>query len=214
MKIYPSLISSDLLNLEKVIKILEPEVEGFHIDVMDDHFVPNLTWGPSFINAIAKKTEKALDVHLMVDDPSKWLDRLNLRSFDFFTFHYEAVDLSFIKTFIGKIKGKNFKVGMAINPKTKIEDIIDFLDELDYLLVMSVEPGFSGQKYMAEVENKIKRLIDYRKEHNSKFKVGIDGGVGSDNIDRLRKLGVDLCGVASSIFSKDDWVKALRELKK
>jgi len=213
MKIFPSLISSDLLNLEKSIKILEPESDGFHIDVMDDHFVPNLTWGPAFVNAIASIAQKPLLVHLMVDNPKKWLDRLNLEPKDIFVFHCEAIEQPFIPEFIDVIRDRNIKAGIAVSPKTSINNIFDYLPKLDHVLLMSVEPGFSGQKFMPEVLDKVVPLVELREKQGFTFELSMDGGIGKENIQKLAALGVDQVGIANAIFSQTDWIKAIKELK-
>ncbi|MCK4517934.1 ribulose-phosphate 3-epimerase, partial [Candidatus Babeliales bacterium] len=170
MKIYPSLISSDLLNLDKTINQIDNYCDGFHIDVMDDHFVPNLTWGPAFVWAISEKTKLPLHVHLMVDEPEKWLDRVKLKKDDIFIFHVEAVVgwkenkvIDFIKKVTNlRAKAMGCKVGVAINPKTPVESIFSFLPSLDHVLIMAVEPGFSGQKFMPEVLEKVAILKEQR----------------------------------------------------
>ena len=213
MEIYPSLISSDLLNLKNTINILEPVVDGFHIDIMDDHFVPNLTWGPAFVNDFVWETEKPLHVHLMVDNPKKWLSRLNLRPRDTFIFHYEAIDKKDIPMFIEEIKSQDIKVGIAINPKTDVNKIFKFLSGLDNVLLMSVKPGFSGQKFIPEVIAKIAPLIEFRKKNNLNFKISMDGGIDKSNIKNLVDIGVEQFGVASAIFSQTNVVEAVKKLR-
>ena len=215
MEILPSLISSDLLNLQNTIKILDPYCNGYHIDIMDDHFVPNLTWGAMFANTIAKATKLPLHIHLMVDNPVVWFERLKIRSIDTFVFHIEAVNSeSEIKNIIKRVKDKNFQVGIAVNPKTDIKLIFDYLSDLDHILVMSVESGFSGQKFMPQVLEKVNFLIAKRSEFNLSIKIGMDGGIGKDNIAMIASKGVDQVGVASSIFFQDDYLKSLQELYK
>ena len=210
MKIYPSLISSDILNLRNVVKMLDPHCDGYHIDIMDDHFVPNLTWGPAFVNALRKTTELPLDVHLMVDNPEEWVSRLELKKDDFFVFHIEAVKdcLKIIK----EVKKIGCKVGIALNPATPAEQIFPFLSELDQVLIMSVNPGFSGQKFIPEVLKKADLLIKKRDLENLSFLVSMDGGIGLSNIMEVADVGVDMVGAASAIFKKDDYVAAIQEL--
>ena len=213
MEIFPSLISADILNLEKVIKSLDPHCNGYHIDVMDDHFVPNLTWGPMFVNSISKITNLPLHVHLMVDNPSVWIDRVLLDEKDIFIFHIEAFnDSERMENLIQDVKNKGWKVGIALNPKTDIKLVFDYLKDLDHVLIMSVEPGFSGQKFIQKVLLKIEPLIKKREELNLAFKIGMDGGIGSENIKELSEMGIDQFGIASVIFSKKDIIKALQEL--
>jgi len=213
VKIYPSLISSDLLNLEKSIKSLDDHCDGYHLDVMDGHFVPNLTWGPAFIKRIIATTKLPVDVHLMVENPYWWVDKFELRENDEFVFHYESlVDKDKILLLIELLKKKNWKIGIAINPKTDIEKIIPFLPLLDQVLLMSVEPGFSGQKFISSVAQKVTELMKIKKSKNYIFKICMDGGIGKDNIKMISDLGVEQCGVASSIFGEGNPVENLRNL--
>ncbi|MFA5074999.1 MAG: ribulose-phosphate 3-epimerase [Candidatus Babeliales bacterium] len=212
MDIFPSLIASDILNLEKTIQSLNTKCDGYHIDIMDDHFVPNLTWGPDFVNAIIRTTDLPLNVHLMVDNPRDWVNRLNLRKQDFFVFHIETLDSNEIKNFIKDIKKIGCKVGIALNPETNINLIFDYLDLLDAILVMSVKPGFSGQKFDSSVLSKIEILNKKRKDRNLFFYLSMDGGINQDNIKNLLKNGVDQVGVGSAIFYKEDYLQALQNL--
>ena len=212
MQIFPSLISSDLLNLEKTIKEFDPFCSGYHIDIMDDHFVPNLTWGSAFANAINKKTSLSLHIHLMVDDPYIWIERLNLKKEDVFIFHIESINSIYeIEKFIKKIKNKNCKVGIALKPDTDIFSIFNYLKFLDHVLIMSVEPGFSGQKFLTKVVEKINPIVQKRREDNLKFKIGIDGGVNLENIKKLVELRVDQFSVASAIFSQKNPLEGLKK---
>lgn len=213
MEIYPSLISSDLLNLEKTIKLLEPHCHGFHIDIMDDHFVPNLTWGHGFVNSIAKATKQPLHVHLMVDNPESWINRLALRSTDCFIFHIEASKTkSETMMLIEAVHDARHPVGIAVNPATNIELIHEYLPLLQIVLIMSVQPGFSGQKFMPEVVHKVPELVALRKKLNAQFKICMDGGIGTNNIATLAEMGVDQVGAAASIFAQPDPKTALLEL--
>jgi len=215
MKIYPSLISADLLNLEKVLKNLDDRCDGYHIDVMDDHFVPNLTWGPAFADAILKASNLPIHLHLMVDNPEKWVGRVNLKKDDTFVFHHEVYrDVLKIKDLIFKIKSSNCKVGVAINPETNVEEVFPYLPDLDHILIMSVKPGFSGQKFIPDVVKKVEPLIDKRKNEGFNFTVGIDGGIGASNIKIVAAAGFDEVGIASAIFSQPDYLKALADLYK
>ncbi len=214
MKIYPSLISSDLLRLHDTISELNTICDGYHLDIMDDHFVPNLTWGPAFINAIAQATQLPLHVHLMVDSPETWLARLDLKNKDSFVFHIEAVrDISDARFLIDQIKAKDIRVGIAINPGTEVSAIHGVLSYVDDVLVMSVQPGFSGQKFI-DITQKITELCEYRTQNNLSFVIGIDGGVSQDNITMLKNKHVDYVGVASALFGSNDFVKALQDFYK
>ncbi|MFH1254441.1 MAG: ribulose-phosphate 3-epimerase [bacterium] len=213
IEIYPSLMCADLLNLAKVLSDLDAHCDGYHIDVMDDHFVPNLTMGPDFVNAIAVATRKPVQVHLMVDNPKCWVDRLNLSDKDAFIFHYDAFEcFEPMKDLIDKVKAKGWKVGMAFNPHTNMSLAESHLSVFDKILMMAVNPGFAGQKFMPEVIEKVKNVIIFKKTQNANFKICLDGGIGKDNIKMLAELGIDAVAVGSAIFSEKNPVQALKEL--
>lgn len=214
MKIYPSLISSDVLQLKKTIEMLDPHCDGYHIDVMDDHFVPNLTWGPVFVKAIMGATRLPVHLHLMVDNPECWIDRVALRKEDVFIFHHEAVrNEDKICALIKGIKKSGCLVGAALNPETAVEKVFPYLAFLDYILLMSVRPGFSGQKFIPEVLKKVSVLKEALAKQRRACVIGMDGGVSRENIGVLKKALVDEVGVASAIFATNDPVRAIKELK-
>ncbi|MFA6527370.1 MAG: ribulose-phosphate 3-epimerase [Candidatus Babeliales bacterium] len=215
MKIYPSLISAkNLLHLEQTITDFDSLCDGYHIDVMDDHFVPNLTWGPAFTNAIIAKTKLPVHVHLMVDRPEQWVERITWRASDVFIFHYEAfLSIAQIQNLISMLQEKSIRCGLALNPATPIDNIESIVSHLDTVLLMSVQPGFSGQTFRQEIVQKIPKLISLREEKKLTFTVGVDGGVNEKNIPILRDLGVDYVGVASAIFDSTHPIQALRNLK-
>jgi ribulose-phosphate 3-epimerase len=213
VKIFPSLISADILNLESVIKTFNNHCDGYHVDVMDDHFVPNLTWGPAFARAVVDATSLPIHLHLMVDNPERWLDRDFLLKDDLFVFHYEVFsDNEEIENFLQKLREKRYKIGIAINPDTAVEKIFPFASRIDHVLLMSVNPGFSGQKFMPEVVEKVAPLVELRKDKNLVFTIGMDGGVGQGNIKLLSQAGVDEVGIASAIFAQSDPVVAVKAL--
>ena len=209
-KIYPSLISSDILNLQNEIKLLEPYCEGYHIDIMDNHFVPNLTWGQMFVDEIDRVTAKPLWVHLMVDNPEYWVKILSLNANSILTFHFESTQK--IKTISDRIKKKNMIPSIAINPKTPVEKIFPFLDIIHHVVVMSVEPGFSGQSFIKEVVDKVDTIVSYVQMRGLKCDVAMDGGIDEGNISMLAQKGVQDFAVGSGIFSKPDKIKALKKL--
>ncbi len=217
MKIYPSLISADILGLRDVIKKLNPVCDGYHLDIMDDHFVPNLTWGPAFVEAIGKETKLPLHIHLMVIDPTTWESRISWDSKDTLIFHIESFkdERDLINDFITDVQAAHARVGIAVNPATPIESINPWLDFVSVVLVMSVNPGFSGQTFI-DVTDKIKILKDSRDQHDYSYEISVDGGVTADNIKQIQEAGADSVGVASAIFfQKDkDYVKALKDLQK
>ena len=210
ISIYPSLISADLLNLQKEIKNLEPYCAGFHIDIMDNHFVPNLTWGQMFVDAIGKITDKPLWVHLMVDNPSIFVDSLVLNANSILTFHIESV--SDVKKISARIENKNIIPSIAISPKTPVEKIFPFLNLVHHVLIMTVEPGFSGQDFLQSSVSKIDTLFAYCQFNGLKVKIGVDGGVGRENIGELAKKGVDSFAIGSGIFGYENRVEAIKKL--
>jgi len=209
--IFPSLIAGDLLNLQKEIEALDPYVDGYHLDIMDNHFVPNLTWGPMFINAIAKSTYRTLWVHLMVDNPMGWANLLFLPPGSIYTFHIEAEKE--IPKLIKQIKEKKWLVSIAINPQTSVEEMFPLLNILDQVLIMSVEPGFSGQDFLPKMVEKVERLAAYRDTSGSSFHIGIDGGVDKANINMLTQKGVNDFAIANGIFKASNPVIRLQELR-
>lgn len=213
MEIYPSLISADILDLKNVIKTFDPECDGYHVDVMDDHFVPNLTWGPMFVNAIREQTKLPLHIHLMVENPEAWLNRLTLNRGDTFIFHCEVHnDLEQQLELITHIHMKELKAGIAINPKTNVDRIKDLVPVVDNVLVMSVEPGFSGQHFITEITEKIQPLLAMKKQSPRLFKIGMDGGINTHNIQSLAQQNIDYVAAAAAIFNHQDPVDALKRL--
>lgn len=210
--LYPSLISADPLNLEKTIKQLEPYCSGFHADVMDNHFVPNLTMGPFFVNAIARASSKPTWVHLMVNNPESMIETLILKPGSMVSFHFEEVKE--ILHFINLLTEKKLEPSIAISPKTDVAKVFPFLDKIHQVLIMSVEPGFSGQPFIENVVSKIAPLVELRKTKNLNFRIGMDGGINPTNIGMLAKKGVDDFAVASAIFNSSDPIIALQHLTK
>lgn len=210
IKIFPSLISADLLNLQHAIKTLEPHCDGFHIDIMDNHFVPNLTWGPMFIKAIAQATNKPLFVHLMIDNPEKFLDKIHIKKDSTVAFHIE--NTKNIQEMIKRIRENKWHASIAIKPNTALEKLFPFLDDIDSVLLMSVEPGFSGQQFLQGSLQRLKELSEYRSNKKMNFAIVMDGGINKNNIKTVAQNGCDEVGAASAIFDAPDPIKALKEL--
>jgi ribulose-phosphate 3-epimerase len=210
--IYPSLIAADLLNLGTTIEKFNPICDGFHVDIMDNHFVPNLTWGAAFANAIAHASHKPTWVHLMVDNPHKWLDVLELTPGSILTFHIENSSEKI--QLVRRIKEKKIKASIAINPKTPVEEILTIAHLVDQILIMSVEPGFSGQEFIENSATKIEPLLQIRAKEKLHFTIAMDGGINATNIHHLSQKGVDEFAAAKAIFNTIDPVEAYEELKK
>jgi ribulose-phosphate 3-epimerase len=212
MKIYPSLVSSDVLNIRATLEKLENLCDGYHIDVMDHHFVPNLTWGYVFINAIRKESNLSLHIHLMVDNPLEWIDNLAIDKKDVVFFHIESCKSNAeINCCIKKIREKKYGVGIVYNSETSVSEE-GILEAVDYILIMSVLPGFSGQNFNGESLKKVDTLVEMRKIKNLDFKIFMDGGIDVNNIRNLVAHGVDGIGVASAIFGQGSYVDNIAEL--
>ncbi len=213
MNIYPSLMIVPQADLQKEVDALAPYCAGFHLDIMDDIFVPNMFWyDAQQVNKIVKDVQHRVWIHLMVENPLSFYDQLFLPAESLVSFHIESsVD---IFGFIKIIKEKNDKASIAIRPKTPICEVIPFLNIIDQILIMSVDPGFSGQPFLEDTFDKISELVRYRQDHAMHFAIGVDGGINKNNIGRLAQLGVDDCAIASGIFNEKDHLLALEDLQK
>ncbi|MGE0009887.1 MAG: ribulose-phosphate 3-epimerase [Candidatus Babeliales bacterium] len=210
-QIFPSLMSADLMNLENVIKSLEPHCDGFHIDIMDNHFVPNITWGADITNQIAKICKKPLLVHLMVEKPKDIIMKLKLTPDSVISFHLEAVENP--QEIINVITTAGYTPSIAIKPGTQIEALCQWLVKgIPHVLLMSVEPGFSGQTFLPESNARLKELTAYRTKHKKEFIICMDGGINQDNIGNLHRLGAEQFAVSSALFGAKEPLKALKEL--
>ncbi len=212
-KILPSILSADFSNLGK--EIIEMEnigVDMFHIDVMDGHFVPNISFAFPIINSIRKITNKIFDVHLMIDNPENYVERICDSGADMISFHIESTNHA--DRVIQLIKNKGKKVGIAINPQTSVDSIIYLLSIVDYVLVMSVNPGFGGQKFISYVLDKINILDSIRKEKKYNFLIEVDGGINIETSKICRDKGADLLVCGSFLFASDDKKNTYKELLK
>ena len=203
IQISPSILSADFGQLGNEIKRLEEGgADMIHVDVMDGHFVPNLTIGPPVIKALRKQCSLKFDVHLMISPVHKYIESYAEAGADIITIHPEATDD--LEASILKIKQLNKKVGVSLNPESKIDLILDFLDKIDLVLIMSVNPGFGGQKFMPEVLEKIKKLSKIQDERNLNFDIEIDGGINFENCKKVIDAGANILVSGTTIFKSND----------
>jgi len=206
MIIAPSILSADFANLESEIKSVSA-AEWIHVDVMDGHFVPNITIGAPVVKSLRKVTDKVLDVHLMIENPEKYLEDFINAGSDIITFHYEAAKEK-SGELIDFLHSKNVKAGISIKPKTKVSEIEKYLDKVDLALVMTVEPGFGGQSFMMDCAEKIAQI----KKINPKVITEVDGGINESTAKICEKYGIDVLVAGSYIFNSTDRTGAIRSL--
>lgn len=211
IKISPSVLTADFLTLKDDIKKLEAVgVDMLHLDVMDGIFVPNISFGAPIIKSIKKHTELPLDVHLMIDRPHRYLKDF-ISDADYLGFHYEAG--SDVKELLTAIRAENKKSCLTIKPATEPEEIFEYLPLCDMVLVMSVEPGFGGQKFMPIALDKLKTLSEYSKLKGLEYEIEIDGGINAETAPQVIKAGATVLVAGSYIFSAEDMSARVKEIK-
>lgn len=212
-KIAPSILAADFLNLSKDIHMVnESQADWFHLDIMDGLFVPNISFGMPVVGAIAKEAKKTLDVHLMIQQPDRYVQVYADLGADYYTYHIEAENHS--HRIIQSIHNSGMKAGVALNPHTSLSSIEEIIHDLDLVCIMSVNPGFGGQKFIENTYEKVRRLKDLILSKNSSALIEIDGGVNLQNYNKLLNHGADVLVAGSSVFKSENPTKTINELKK
>lgn len=210
--IAPSVLAADFTKLSTELEMVnQSEADWFHLDVMDGRFVPNITFGMFIIEAIAKIARKPLDVHLMIVEPEKYIESFRKAGADVITVHYEACPN--LHRTIHQIKESGAKAGVALNPHTPVDLLRDVIEDIDLVCLMSVNPGFGGQKFIYRTLNKIRELRAMIDERNASTLIEIDGGVGLQNAESLLQAGADVLVAGSSVFGAKDPVATISALK-
>ncbi len=210
MKVSPSILSCDFSILKQEIDTVAEICDYIHIDVMDGNFVNNITFGPGLVKDIRKHYKNIFDVHLMLTNPLQYIDSFSDAGADIITIHIECN--SNIEETIAKIKSCNKKVGLAINPKTNVNKLNNYLHEIDLILVMSVQPGFGGQKFDETVIDKINVLNSLKEQKGYNYLIEVDGGVNDKTIDLLKAVKVDIVVAGSYIFNSEDRLGKIKTL--
>jgi len=214
IKIAPSILAADLMNMKEEIELVDNfGAEYIHIDVMDGHYVENIAFGPNIVKSLRPITKKILDVHLMITPVSKYIDDFIKAGADIISFHLDADKNS--KDIIKQIKSNNCKVGIAVHPKINVSDIEKFLDDIDCVIVMTVIPGFGGQKFMHSEVNKITELNNIKIQKNLKFEIEVDGGINHETGKICKDKNANILVAGSYIFSsgKENYKKMINSLR-
>ena len=207
----PSILSADFTQLKNDInKVEKSGADWLHIDVMDGHFVPNITIGVPVVQSIKMVTNLPLDVHLMIENPERYVEAFQRAGADILTFHYEAVKEECIKSLIKEIKKLDIKAGMSIKPKTPVDVLYPYIDDLDLVLIMTVEPGFGGQQFMRDCADKLPKL---KKHSHEGLIIQVDGGINEKTGKICTQLGANCLVAGNYIYKSDDVYSAIKSLK-
>ena len=210
--IAPSILSADFSNLAQQIRLAEiGGADWIHCDVMDGHFVPNITFGPMLVGAVRRVTKLPVDVHLMIKNPDKYLENFVSAGADYISVHFEEV--VHLNRTVNKIKELGCKAGVVINPSTPVELVQDIAEYIDLLLIMTVNPGYGGQSFIPNSLRRIKEAVKLREELKTKFLIEVDGGISTETIVAARDAGAQVFVTGSSVFKSDNISAAVTELK-
>ena len=211
--IAPSILAADFAHLGKDIEMVnKSQAQWFHLDVMDGVFVPNISYGMPIIDRINQLTDKVLDVHLMIIEPDRYISTFRQVGADILTVHYEAS--THLHRTLQAIKAEGMKAGVALNPHTPVSVLEDVIEELDLVLIMSVNPGFGGQKFIENTYRKIEKLAAMKKEYNPALIIEVDGGVNTENAPKLIAAGADALVAGSAVFNAENPTEYIDELVK
>ena len=213
LKLAPSILSADFGHLaEDVKKIEEGGADYIHVDVMDGHFVPNISFGAPVMKCLNGKTKLPYDVHLMIENPDKYIDDFITPKTEYITVHQEAC--VHLHRTVQNIKSKGVKAGVSINPATPVSTLECILPDVNLVLIMSVNPGFGGQKFIPGALEKVRELADIKGAKNLDFVIEIDGGITLENIEEVMDAGVEMAVAGSAVFGAEDVTERVREFKK
>lgn len=211
-KLYPSLLSTDFLKLQEELTALEEAgVDGVHFDVMDGQFVPNISIGLPILEAVRKGTRLPIDVHLMIEKPEKYVELFADYGADMISVHVEATP--HIHRVIEQIKNKNVKAGVVINPSTPVDAILPVIKMVDFVLVMTVNPGFGGQSFISDTVVKLDQLSKIKDELNLEFEIEVDGGINNETVETVINHGATMLVAGSYFFKHDDYKEVTKTLK-
>jgi len=212
VRVAPSVIAADFTRYqEEIKKIVDAGIDLLHLDVMDGVFVPNITFGPMIVEAINALTEVELDAHLMIVKPEKYMRQFIDAGVDWLSFHAEATDQT--HTIIDYIHERGIHAGLAVNPETPFESVKKYMEKLDYLLIMTVNPGFYGQKFMSDVLHKIEAVKKHIETQGLDCLIEVDGGINVSNVDLVNKAGADMVVAGAGVFKADDHREAISRLQ-